>query len=161
MFGTGPSAAPDFVQRTLAAFAGQYASLAALFAGPGAAATAGFDALRVPLAGGYQQLFASAALPQPGAASPADPAASARYQAAAQRMAALAAAVAVDAGERLSRALGESGAPPITTLHDLHELWIDCGEAAWAAAAHREEFAVAQAELLAALVGLGAPARPR
>ena len=32
-------------------------------------------------------------------------------------------------------------APPITTLRELHALWIDCGEAAYAAAAHREEFA--------------------
>jgi hypothetical protein len=69
-------------------------------------------------------------------------------------------AIAIDAGQRLAEALARSGpeAPPITTLRDLHSLWIDCGEAAYAAAAHREEFAEAQAELLAAFVELRAGA---
>jgi hypothetical protein len=49
----------------------------------------------------------------------------------------------------------------VTTLRELHALWIDCGEAAWAAAAHGEEFAEAQAELLAAHVELAAMAAPR
>jgi hypothetical protein len=38
----------------------------------------------------------------------------------------------------------------------LRALWIDCGEAAWAEAAHREAFAAALAELLAAWVELRA-----
>jgi hypothetical protein len=64
----------------------------------------------------------------------------------------------MNAGERLAAALARSGpeAPPITTLRELHALWIDCGEAAYAAAAHREDFAEAQAELLAAFVELRA-----
>jgi hypothetical protein len=160
MFGSGPLATPDFVQRTLAAFAGQYASLAALFAGPGAAAAAP-GLYEAPLAAGYRQLFAAAAIPAPGTGAAAGGAALTRYHAAAQRMAVLAAGVAVDAGERLSRALADDSAPPVTTLEALHELWIDCGEAAWAAAAHREEFADAQAELLAAVVALDARAAPR
>ena len=56
---------------------------------------------------------------------------------------------------RGARAIGPE-APPITTLRELHALWIDCGEAAYAAAAHRDEFAEAQAELLAAFVELRA-----
>lgn len=159
MFDSGSSATPDFVQRTLAAFAGQYASLATLFAVPGAAAAAP-GLYEAQLAAGYRQLF-EAAIPVPGAGAAAGGAALTRYHAAAQRMAALAAGVAVDAGERLSRALADDSATPVTTLEALHELWIECGEAAWAAAAHREEFAHAQAELLAAVVALDARAAPR
>jgi hypothetical protein len=61
-----------------------------------------------------------------------------------------------------SRPLSASGpaAPPVTTLRELHALWIECGEAAWAAAAHRDEFAEAQAELLAAHVEFAASAKP-
>jgi poly(hydroxyalkanoate) synthase III subunit E len=147
MSGGGPSETSEFVQRTLAAFAGQYASLAALFAGAAPAGEA-MRAFQGPLEASYRQLFASAALPGAGAG-------------AAQRMAALVAAVAVDAGERLARALADDAAPPVTTLQALHELWIDCGEEAWAEAAHREEFAEAQAEFLAAIVALGARAAPR
>ncbi len=47
-------------------------------------------------------------------------------------------------------------APPITSLRELQALWIECGEAAYAEAARREEFASAQAELLMALVELRA-----
>ncbi len=63
-----------------------------------------------------------------------------------------------DAGRRLAEALAASGpdAPPITSLRELQALWIDCGEAAYAEAARREEFALAQAELLMALVELRA-----
>ena len=70
-------------------------------------------------------------------------------------------AIAIDACERLGASLSATGsaAPPITSLRDLHALWIECGEAAYAAAAHREEFAAAQAELLMALVELRAGAQ--
>jgi hypothetical protein len=45
-------------------------------------------------------------------------------------------------------------------LRELHELWIECGEAAYAAAAHGEEFSAAQAELLAAMIEMHAAASP-
>ena len=83
----------------------------------------------------------------------------ARYQQAAERFARLLNAIAIDAARRLAHGAGrhrDREAPPITSLRELHALWIDCGEAAWSAAAHREEFAAAQAELFAALVALRA-----
>ena len=52
-------------------------------------------------------------------------------------------------------------AQPITSLRELHALWVECGEAAYSQAAHREEFAAAQAELLSALVELRAGVQPR
>ena len=64
----------------------------------------------------------------------------------------------MNAGEaacRSARAIGTRGAAH-HNLRELHSLWIDCGEAAYAAAAHRDEFAAAQAELLAAFVELRA-----
>ena len=83
-----------------------------------------------------------------------------RYQRAAARSTELAASIAHDASRRLAEALAASGpeAPPITSLRELHALWIECGEAAYAEAARREEFAMAQAELLMALVELRAAA---
>jgi poly(hydroxyalkanoate) synthase III subunit E len=86
-----------------------------------------------------------------------------RMQQAGERYARLALAIATDAGRRLVAALSASGpaAPPVTSLRELHALWIECGEAAWAAAAHGDEFAAAQAELLAAHVELAAAAAPR
>ncbi len=97
----------------------------------------------------------------PDAAAPAATgtgAAWARYQHAAGRSAELASGIALDASRRLAQALAQSGpqAPPITSLRELHALWIDCGEAAYGEAARREEFAAAQAELLMALVELRA-----
>jgi hypothetical protein len=152
----------DFVRRTLTAYAQQVAGLAALVARPQPAAGMGFDPFRAPLVGAYQQLFTP---PGPG---PLDFAAAGtqafqRWQRASERYGALVAAIANDAFGRLSRALGEAGpgAPPITTLAGLHALWIDSGEAAWAEAAHREDFAEAQGELLAALAGLKSAASPR
>jgi hypothetical protein len=81
-----------------------------------------------------------------------------RYQQAWERCTRLASTIAADASRRLSTALAESGpaTPPITSLRDLHALWIECGEAAYAQAAHTEEFAAAQAELLGSLVELKA-----
>jgi polyhydroxyalkanoate synthesis regulator phasin len=40
----------------------------------------------------------------------------------------------------------------VTSLRQLHDLWVECGEQAYAAAAHRDDFAAAQAELLAAAI---------
>lgn len=112
-------------------------------------------------AGGMQRLFADqyrALFVLPGLPlAPADAAAPgpwlARYQQAAERFSRLLNEIAIDAAERLAAALSDAGPPaaPITTLRELHDLWIECGETAWSAAAHREEFAAALAELLAAL----------
>lgn len=153
---------PDFVRRTLSEYARQVAGLASLFSVPPAPGATGFEGLRAPLTGAYQQLFTPAG-PGPLDLATAGGSAILRWQHASERYAALAAAIANDAFGRLSRALGETGpaAAPITTLAALHALWIDCGEAAWAEAAHREDFAEAQAELLAALAGLKSVASRR
>jgi len=88
-------------------------------------------------------------------------AAVARYQAAWQRHAETLGAIARDAGERLLERLAADAGPPITTLRELNALWIDCGESAFADAAHGDAFAATQAELLAAYVELRAlPAGP-
>jgi poly(hydroxyalkanoate) synthase III subunit E len=81
-----------------------------------------------------------------------------RCQLAAERFGRQAMAIALDASERFRASLSATGpqSPPITSLRELHALWIDCGEAAYTAHAHREEFADAQAELLAAFVELRA-----
>ncbi len=107
-------------------------------------ATVGSEAF---LADQYRQLFAMPGLP--AGLSGAAPA---------ERFGRLLNEVALDAARRLIAALADDapGVAPITTLRELHALWIECGEAAWAAAAHREDFAAAQAELLASLVRLRA-----
>ena len=149
---------PDLLQRTLAGQAKDLANLAAAFTGAQPPGAASLDALGKPLIDRYRQLF----MPPAFAAAAEGPAkagaAFQRYQQAMQVYALQANAIAMNAGERLAEALARSGpeAPPITTLRELHSLWIDCGEAAYAAAAHRDEFAAAQAELLAAFVELRA-----
>ena len=151
----GPSFDPDFVRRTLTAYAQQYAGLAALFGQSAVPGGQAFEALRQPVTSAYQQLFTPAGPTPLGAAAAGGPALL-RWHRASERYGSLAGAIANDAFARLSRELEGGGNPsaPITTLAALHALWIDCGEAAWAQAAHREEFAEAQAELLAALAGL-------
>lgn len=127
---------------------------------------AGPDPSLDPAALAGQQVFADAyrgffeapgLLPAP-AGPTAGGAALQRYQAAAQRFGTLLNEAAIDAGRRLGAALAASGpvAPPVTSLRELRALWIECGEAAWSAAAHRESFAAALAELLAAWVELRA-----
>ena len=149
---------PDLLQRTLAGQARDLASLAGAFTGAQPLGAASLDALGKPLIDRYRQLF----MP-PGLAAEVDGPAKAgaafqRYQQALQVYSLQANAIALNAGKRLAEALAQSGpdAPPITTLRELHSLWIDCGEAAYAAAAHGDEFAAAQAELLAAFVELRA-----
>jgi len=153
---------PDFLRRTLTATAQQMASLAALFATPGIAGGSPADAWRAPLTAAYQQLFASAGAPAMDAGE-AGPAAIARWQRATLRFSTLTGAIANDAWARLARALSEdsAGGAPITSLAALHRLWIECGEAAWQAAAHGEDFAEAQAECLAALASLKSQANRR
>ncbi len=107
----------------------------------------------------YRKLFAMPGLSvaTPGIEAPGP--LLARYQRAAERFARLLNEAAIDAARRLGVALADDspGTAPIASLRELHALWIDCGEAAWSTAAHRDEFAAAQAELIAALVALRAP----
>lgn len=134
------------LQQSLLAIGGQYASLSE-------PAFAGFDP--AALAASYRHLFMPAApAPSPVAGS----ASALRLQRAMQALAELAAGVAADAAARLQAALASTdpALPKITTLRALHELFIDCGEAAHAAAAHEPAWAQAQAELLNALVELRA-----
>jgi hypothetical protein len=153
---------PAFVQRTLSGYAREYAGLFALFGSQPPARQPDLASLRGPMLEHYRYLLAPPVLPLAGAQALQGAAVLARWQQAADRFARLAGAIARDASERLMAALAENGpgAPPITTLRELHELWIECGEAAYAAAAHGEEFSAAQAELLAAMIEMHAAASP-
>lgn len=133
------------VQQALARLAGS---------GPGAAAAASVTPEH--LADAYRRFFEAPGLLPPVAEPMAGTAALQRYQAAVQRFGMLLNEAAIDAGQRLAAALAASGpdAPPVTSLRELRSLWLDCGEAAWSAAAHRDGFAAALAELLAAWAGL-------
>ena len=57
---------------------------------------------------------------------------------------------------RLAAELADPAAsgPPVTSLRQLHDLWVECGEQAYRAAAQGDAFATAQAELLMAMVEL-------
>ena len=149
---------PGLLQRTLAEQAKDLASLAMAFGGAGPMGPANLDALRNPLIKRCRQLFMPSGLAAAGDRPANAGAAFLRYQEAMQGYSVQVSAIAMNAGERLAEALARSGpeTPPITTLRELHALWIDCGEAAYAAAAHRDDFAEAQAELLAAFVELRA-----
>lgn len=104
----------------------------------------------------YRRLFTPTFVP--GAAATGTGAAFMRCQQAAERFGRQATAIALDAGERFRAALEATGpqALPITSLRALQALWIECGEAAYASHAHREEYADAQAELITAFVELRA-----
>lgn len=105
----------------------------------------------------YRRLLAPTLPPEsPGAAAPALVAAAARCQRAAQALAVQTTAAAADAARRLAAELARADpeAAPITTLRGLHDLWVECGEAAWAATVHGDAYAAAQSEWLAALVEL-------
>ena len=121
------------------------------------------DAIRAIFTDRYRQLFTPefariAPVPDPPDVSAA---AMTRWQAATQRFGLQIAAIANDASQRLTGLLlaDDAGLPPVTSLMQLHGLWIECGEAAYAAAAHGDEFAEAQAELLGAWVELRAASR--
>ncbi|MBF8291569.1 MAG: phaE [Steroidobacteraceae bacterium] len=77
-----------------------------------------------------------------------------RWQRAAARVSELLSAVAADAVARLVAVLSgpDASGPPVTSLRQLHDLWVECGEQAYATAAHSEDFAAAQTELLTAMV---------
>jgi hypothetical protein len=121
-----------------------------------AGAAGGFEALRAPFTERYLRLFTPEGAWTPGAMTGAGGASPAylRWQRASQRLGEQAALIAADAFQRLSSALASSDpeAAPITSVRALHELWIECGEAAYAAVAHTPAYAQAQSELLAALV---------
>jgi len=104
----------------------------------------------------FRLLFAMSGFPAAGVNSAASAALMRRYQQAVEWVGKLLNDAAADAGQRLSTALAADGPDgvPITSLRQLQTLWIDCGEAAWSAVAHREEFAQAQAELLSAWVAM-------
>lgn len=149
----GSAKAPPF----MAAWLEAQQALARL-AGTALATNPAAGAAPLSFAEPYRLLFALPGFPAAGAANAARDASAWRYQQAALRVGQLLNDAAADAARRLDAALAADGpdAPPITTLRELQALWIDCGEAAWSAAAHREEFAQAQAELLAASVALRA-----
>lgn len=141
--------------------AGDYVGLAGdwwrMFGAATAQPAPDLESLRAPLIDRYRQLFTPAFAVTPVAPDPLrDGAATIRWQAATRRFGEQVAAVAGDAFRRLALALASDDLtlPPITSLRELHELWIECGEAAYAAAAHGDEFAEAQGELLAAWVEL-------
>ncbi len=148
---------PVFLQRTLNEYARDYLGIAHALWDRAGTAQPDVAALGQSLVAGYQRLFAP---PSPAAASTGSGAAQLRYQRAAARSAELAASIASEAARRFSLALAATGpeAPPITSLRELHTLWIECGESAYGEAAHGEEFAAVQAELIMALVELGAAA---
>ena len=151
---------PAFLQRTLADYAQGYAGIAAALWAPARARQPDLNALGEAFVEPYRRLFTPAGLD--GAGSPPAGATEAfqRWQRASERFVGQATAIAIDASRRLAAELEKSGpdAPPVTTLAGLHALWIECGEAAYAEAAHGEGFSTAQAELLTALVELRAAA---
>lgn len=133
------------------------------------------DSLKTQFAQGFAQVFpgmASAGVPGPGAAPGSLPAlgptrerqqaaqrlaqAAARYQQAFAAFTALLGRVSSGAVERLAQRLSEgagAGKAP-DSLRAVYDLWVDCGEQAYAAAAHTPEFSKAQAELNEALLDL-------
>lgn len=84
-----------------------------------------------------------------------------RWQRATARMSELLAAIAADAVNRLTSVLAgqQAAAPPVNSLRELHDLYVDCGERAFAAVAHGDDYAAAQAELLMAVVEMRAEQR--
>lgn len=73
-----------------------------------------------------------------------------------QRHAEMLGRVGTQAVARMTEKIGElSGAgKPLESLRAVHDLWVECGEKAYAELAHGKEFATAQAELSGALAAL-------
>lgn len=121
-----------------------------------ASAAGGFEALRAPFIERYRRLFAPEGGWTAGATAGAGGASQAylRWQRASRELGEQVAWIAADAFERFCGALSSSDpeSAPITSVRALHELWIDCGEAAYAAVARTPSYADAQSELLAAIV---------
>jgi hypothetical protein len=135
-------------------FAGIAEDCCRFFARAGAAGE--FETLRTPFIERYRRLFTpegawtAAGIIEAGGTSPAY----LRWQQASLQLGEQAALIAADAFQRLSDALTSSDpeAAPITSVRALHDLWIECGEAAYAAVARTPAYAHAQSELLAAIV---------
>jgi Poly(R)-hydroxyalkanoic acid synthase subunit (PHA_synth_III_E) len=155
-----PNPSPEFVQRTLNGVASAYAGVFALFGAELQGDRPDLATLFEPMVEHYRRFFVPPSLPPAAGQALEGAAVLARWQGAADRAARIAGTIALDASARLTAALQESGpgTPPITSLRALYELWIECGEAAYGAAAQRKEFAAAQAELLAATTELQAAA---
>lgn len=135
-------------------FAGIAEDCCHFFARAGAAG--GFEALRAPFIERYRRLFTPEGAWSAGATTGAGSTTPAylRWQQASRELGEQAALIAADAFQRLSDALTSSDpeAAPITSVRALHDLWIECGEAAYAAVARTPAYVRAQSELLAAIV---------
>ena len=116
----------------------------------------GLDQLRDSLKEKFSRAYLPAFAPFPTQEQAGETlmAASLRLQRATARISELNAAVAADAVERLLTALSGPDAvgAPVTSLRELHELWVECGERAYARIAHGDDYAAAQAEYLMAMV---------
>jgi class III poly(R)-hydroxyalkanoic acid synthase PhaE subunit len=79
-----------------------------------------------------------------------------RYQQALGRYGELLGKVSADAVERLTRRISRISRPDeqIGSFRAMYDLWVECGEEAFAAAAHGAEFAKAQSEVNDALMSL-------
>lgn len=77
-----------------------------------------------------------------------------RYQTALARLASLLTTVGGEAIDSLSKLVGPAAKSPPTTLRGVYDLWVECGEKAYAAASHGVEFAAAQQELNEAIAEL-------
>jgi polyhydroxyalkanoate synthesis regulator phasin len=127
------------------------------------------DSLKAQFAQGFAQAFPGMTSPgAPGSLPALGPArerhqaaerlarAAARYQQAFAAFTALLGRVSSGAVERLAQRLSEgAGADKAPdSLRAVYDLWVDCGEQAYAAAAHSPEFSKAQADLNEALLDL-------
>jgi class III poly(R)-hydroxyalkanoic acid synthase PhaE subunit len=123
---------------------------------PSQALEKGLEQLRNALKEKFERLYVPAFGPLHAqqAASERLMATTLRWQRAAARVSELLSAVATDAIARLVAELSgpDASGPPVTSLRQLHDLWVECGERAYATAAHSEDFAAAQTELLTAMV---------
>jgi class III poly(R)-hydroxyalkanoic acid synthase PhaE subunit len=126
---------------------------------PGASSQAlgkGFDQLRDALKEKFERLYVPVFGPLHAEQQATERlmATTLRWQRAVTRVSELLSTVAADAVEKLIGALAgpDTSGPPVTSLRQLHELWVECGERAFAVVAHSDDFAAAQAELLAAMV---------
>jgi class III poly(R)-hydroxyalkanoic acid synthase PhaE subunit len=117
-----------------------------------------------PLAQGGSQMTAWPGLPALGITRERQEAmerlgkATIRYQQALGRYGELLGKVSADAVERLTRRIARIASPDqqIGSFRAMYDLWVECGEEAYAAAAHGTEFARAQSEVNDALMELKA-----
>jgi class III poly(R)-hydroxyalkanoic acid synthase PhaE subunit len=167
---TGGAGKGDTLQRQLDALRSSFSD--------GFAKLYGSGPLGADLMAAWQRMGAGAAAgPGPGGQVPAWPAlpalgltrerqeamerlgkAAMRYQQALARYAELLGRVSSDAVERLSQRITRSAKSnePIGSFRAMYDLWVDCGEQAFSAAAHGADFAKAQAEVNEALMDLRA-----